>query len=878
MMTLPPEITVTVRRVRSDTHGSAQYFAVTTSASGVEICRNLFRFPPESPLPMEPLWWQESVPDPRRAGRRGAADRRPARRKGNGQVVAWGQILYSLLFGDGRALRAVLRYDEAYSRQIRLALTVDSNAMELWRLPWEVLHDGDQFMSLSNRFLLSRRPAGERRLVAPPTVPPLRILVAIASPRDHVQADVDEEVGIVQAALQNPVREGRARVQILDGATLAALVESVRTYQPHALHYVGHGITDVQGGWSFLALEGENGRAQAVHIGDLHEVVRAAHRLQVVGLSGCHTEPACDVAAFSDLSLGLLQVGVPVVVALQHGLPPASGLTVFEAFYDSLSKGNTVTEAAQQARMSLRMMEEPPGANWAVPALYVQDSGLRILNPDAPPQMLSGRNAALDVSGLPLAPDFVGRREELQLLRAALSDDYITAAYVRSPDPVGKTCLVARLVQSAESEIDAALVVRCRDVDPQSIPLLLAAFLAQQGRELEDEDHIAAAALMAGERSSSVEQEGGEEVASPHRDASQRAEAAAALVAHRRYLFVFDGLDHLMYLPSSPQSEGTGDVFQAPLRVDDSTLAGMFRGLLAARWRSFCLLTGRYRWRGLDVPLRRDTAREIPLGPLAERQAISLMDSLPRLRRESLQSKKALFDRLGRIPWAIELAEGYLVERDLRQLLEKSNLADLPSAELEDVLLQDLLAELGDSERGELAKLSKVGGRFCTDSLESVGLGVVTIRRWLELSLLQRVKTEAGDRYEIPSRVRDALQGRAKAGSLRALHLWAAAQHGRTFVEMARKQLRRRRKRQDDEAVGQYARREAVLQAVHQTTDMGRAYSAMVDALEWQRHLYAAGRVHEANEIVIALWPILAHWGHGDRAHELLNRAAGPAA
>ena len=60
-MTLPPEITVTVRRVRPHPAGGDQYFAVTTAASGVEICRNLFRYPPDAPMRLEPLWVTRQV-------------------------------------------------------------------------------------------------------------------------------------------------------------------------------------------------------------------------------------------------------------------------------------------------------------------------------------------------------------------------------------------------------------------------------------------------------------------------------------------------------------------------------------------------------------------------------------------------------------------------------------------------------------------------------------------------------------------------------------------------------------------------------------------------------------------------------------------------
>jgi hypothetical protein len=91
-------------------------------------------------------------------------------------------------------------------------------------------------------------------------------------------------------------------------------------------------------------------------------------------------------------------------------------------------------------------------------------------------------------------------------------------------------------------------------------------------------------------------------------------------------------------------------------------------------------------------------------------------------------------------------------------------------------------------------------------------------------------------------------------------------------VEGARVRAAEAGRHPTEEEVEETARRETLLQAVHQTEDMERAYRAMIDALQWQHHLLAGGEVDAANEIVIAVWPILDRWGQTERANQLLKR------
>ena len=75
--------------------------------------------------------------------------------------------------------------------------------------------------------------------------------------------------------------------------------------------------------------------------------------------------------------------------------------------------------------------------------------------------------------------------------------------------------------------------------------------------------------------------------------------------------------------------------------------------------RTTFIFTGRYRWAGIEA-LPPENRVDIHLPGLTRRQAILLMNALPRLKAAPLSDKLAAFDRVGGHPKTIELLDGWL--------------------------------------------------------------------------------------------------------------------------------------------------------------------------------------------------------------------------
>lgn len=333
-MQLPPELIVTIRRTNpTERDATPAYLAVTSRVDGAEVCSHSFTLPADLLVDLEPQWMlDKAVPREAFDPAKGDGARSELQQKEIDKLAMYGRRMYGFLFGDGKDLEAFLRFDDAYRRAARLTLAMHGNAAALWRLPWEYLHDDGDFLALSGRFLLSRRPHGLAELDPAPASLPLRILVVVSAPEDQRPLDSEEEISAIQQALDEAMRADRVQVQYLDDATVEAIGLAVRDFQPHVLHYTGHGKYDERQDRSFLALESEEGATWPAGITELKPRLLAGRELRLMVLSGCQTAQTSAVDAFRGVATGLLQADLPAVLAMQFSILDSSGIRLARSF------------------------------------------------------------------------------------------------------------------------------------------------------------------------------------------------------------------------------------------------------------------------------------------------------------------------------------------------------------------------------------------------------------------------------------------------------------------------------------------------------------------------------------------------------------------
>jgi tetratricopeptide (TPR) repeat protein len=854
----PPELNVEIEQI-----DQGKYRAYTKRSDNAQkICTNDFEHNPDKLIHIEPQWMLERGTHTLGEALKTdapAADRPPDDKL----LIDYGQRLYTYLFGDGAKLRGFFEFNDAYRSEARLTLCLHPEAAALWSLPWEYLHDGAEFMSLSGRLLVHRMPHGMAELHPPESAPPLRILVIIAAPDDQAELDVERELVVMQDALDDLRRAGQVQVDYLDDATLPALQDALSRTPYHVLHFTGHG--------AFIGAEGklcfENAVGQSELIGptELRPLLIGQRDLRLIVLSACQSAKTSGLDAFDSVATGLLRADVPAVLAMQFSILDESAIELARVFYAELARGRTPEEALRQTRLALRHRDEARPAeyrrfDWGVPALYVRAPGLRLIDPTRPVETLHAPSLQRDLGGLTLPRNFVGRHKELRDLRRALREH--TPIYVRGIGGVGKTTLMAKLLQRPGTAVDGLCVIRCHELSqPVDALSKIASFWQAQGKA----GHAEAAALLL----------------AAGRDPADRAREAVQMIGNRRYVIVFDNLESWL--------EQAVDSSQSSV-ISEPVMREVLRGFLSAYdVRTTLMFTGRYRWAGFEA-LPPGNRVDIHLPGLTRRQAILLMNALPHLKAAPLSDKLTAYERVGGHPKTIELLDGWLgTGRSLRTLLDDPALSYQLAEQWEAYFLNDLLTRLAPAEREALTTLAILEEPFwrqmARDLLSPLAGGTTVgltdtrtqalLAHLLDLSLIQlsHVDNDGDAWYTLHPVVRECLLHPLTADQRRDLHLRAAAYYGTPFIAAAQQAVTPSGQTATDEQVETMARNEVVQSWTHQTDDMDLAYWSMGHALQWQYHLFQANQVDMAGELVTAVYDVLVRWSQRDLAKALLRRS-----
>ena len=141
-----PELIITIKGIGDAVRH--EYEATLTRADNkAEICINTFVFDPDLLIDMEPQWMlDKAVPRHIDDAVRGDKSAQEWNEEQTHKLAGYGQRLYGFLFGDGKDLQSFLKYNDAYAQSAHLTLALHCNAAVLWRLPWEYIHDGKDFL------------------------------------------------------------------------------------------------------------------------------------------------------------------------------------------------------------------------------------------------------------------------------------------------------------------------------------------------------------------------------------------------------------------------------------------------------------------------------------------------------------------------------------------------------------------------------------------------------------------------------------------------------------------------------------------------------------------------------------------------------------
>lgn len=561
----------------------------------------------------------------------------------------YGQELFDSIF-VGDILRA---YQAATARaaaqthgRLRIQLSIDERAIKLQAVHWERLcgphRDTPGLITIQTPFSrYTPLPIPEPSII---TERPIKMLVAIANPRDWPNAvtsdDIEKEVENLRQGLGDLRQEDQLQVTLLLGRSKSSLrperltqwqdegyrieaghtsLQNLLKHLPgqHIFHFIGHGALGRLGPDEprrfALYLEKDDGTLAIARDDDLAAgLVARGDSLRLAFLVACESAGQTEQAGDAFLGLGprLVRSGLPAVVAMQAKIPMERARVLTGEFYRRLLEHGTVDEALRQAR---GLIFDNKIADWAVPVLFMRLREGRLFTPR--PISLAPRFCVPFLQN----KRFVGREADLKRLHSALQQSGVPVM-LTGLGGIGKTQLAVEYAH------------RHKDAYPGGI------YWVQAGK-IETDEALAELARLADEAELNVE------AAS---DAQKAHQFLVYLNRRRDALLIVDNVEALQDMRTPL---GTLTLARLQCKVLFTTIRNIPDGPDDDR-REFAVLELR------ELP--RDAALTLLLGSRARRNLLESWQAGQEEAAPEIAAAQAICRTLGDQPLALALASAYL--------------------------------------------------------------------------------------------------------------------------------------------------------------------------------------------------------------------------
>ncbi len=315
---------------------------------------------------------------------------------GERDLQQFGVALFKALFpGQVRRL-----YDAARSEQTsqRLNLIFTSDIDWIADQAWEFVYDPDRqtFLALEEvnftRNVLTAIPA-ER---IPARGGPMRILVVVAQPLGLAKLSVEEEADVIRSGFRRLLDANLAEVQLLLDATPELLHRTLEssTEPFDILHFIGHGEYREQEDCGYLVFENADGGVQELDSSTLRQIL-CRRGIRLVCLNACETGRGGREDFSRGVAQALIAGGVPAVVANQYPVLDVSATSFSRHFYWALAMGQTIGDAAREARVAVNYSISGEAIDWAVPVVFARNPAQRLCLPRAAAEYERTRTATV---------------------------------------------------------------------------------------------------------------------------------------------------------------------------------------------------------------------------------------------------------------------------------------------------------------------------------------------------------------------------------------------------------------------------------------------------------------------------------------------------
>jgi hypothetical protein len=247
--------------------------------------------------------------------------------------------------------------------RIRLYIQDDDIAA----IPWEVARIGEDFLSLRPRTPIVRFITLNEAPTPLHVNGPLRLLGIVSDPKDLPSLNVALEQAQIENALIPLIEKKCLCIKWLSNGNPDELQDRLRSYQPHILHYIGHGSYDHKSKSGTLWFKDRDGNKQPRTAEWLATLLRDS-TVRFVFLNTCESGHAVG-----SLSEALVRRGVPAVLGMQTEVFDNVAISFASGFYRSLADRYPVDVSLVEGRKAVfnHLANDLGRPDWAEPVLYM---------------------------------------------------------------------------------------------------------------------------------------------------------------------------------------------------------------------------------------------------------------------------------------------------------------------------------------------------------------------------------------------------------------------------------------------------------------------------------------------------------------------------
>ncbi|MCG8348489.1 MAG: CHAT domain-containing protein [Chloroflexales bacterium] len=364
--------------------------------------------------------------------------------------ITYGQQLFTAL-GDEALRTALAPLPHAPHEDSMIVIHTDDP--DLASIPWEYLHDGDDFLIFTH--LLVREIPDAPLPSQPDPLLPWRLVAMSSEPL--LQEAYDQQTGISSGYV--PLRRWPAhrKLDLLRDTLLSQdlpvpirwqriapnrqmLADDLATVEPVLFHYTGP--CDMVDDHPLLCFDDGSGCMDPYRVADLAANMRGM--VYFAFMNACRTNDNREPSA--QLPLALIRNGIPVVLDTQYQALDDPDSAFAATFYHHLAKEQHPAQALYQARLKLRELLPNEPRTWAVPLLYVaQHYTWQVQRPTINALLPTIEPPLSRIEALQEPEKLFGRDIEVMEIARRFVFDKQRIITIRGPGGIGKTALVSML-------------------------------------------------------------------------------------------------------------------------------------------------------------------------------------------------------------------------------------------------------------------------------------------------------------------------------------------------------------------------------------------------------------------------------------------------